>query len=229
MTLVFPVKRFNPTSLKVGIVGAAVSGGRSVGGVEPLGEFSGGGLWSIEFGAAILNARDNMMTWRALEAALDNGAAPIIVPLGDRRNQPIVSKAPGTVAFSDLSLFDDATSWTPLEVDAVTNADASLRATRISFTYTGLPLIGGEHFSILHAVWGWRLYRIIRIISLVGDVYTVDIRTPLRAAVASGTPLNFESPRCVCRVDGDITALLDMLRFGTGGPAKFIETFQAID
>jgi hypothetical protein len=227
--LVFPTRLFNPTSLRVRPIGAAASGGRSMAGIEQLGALSGGGLWSITFGEVNLWAREKFMAWRALEAALDSGATPILVPLGDRRHAPVTSP-PVSLAFDDDALWDDGSGWTASEVTATTTADAALRATSLTFAFAGpVDLVGGEFLSVLHAGGlGWRLYQIVRLTDNGGGSYTAVIRTPLRAAVASGTPLNFEAPRCVCRLDGDPGTVLDMLRFGAGGPVSFVETFPSL-
>jgi hypothetical protein len=96
----------------------------------------------------------------------------------------------------------------------------------MTFNFTAAkPLLGGEHFSPAPGDWGWRLHRISRVVSGglgSGDSTVVQIRPPLRGAVASGTHLNFESPRCVMRVDGDLSETLSLLRFGKA-QARFVE------
>lgn len=62
---------------------------------------------------------------------------------------------------------------------------------------SGAALLGGEHFSIDHPVKGWRLYRIGRVLDVAGDVHTVEIEPPLRAAVTAGETAEFDLPRCV--------------------------------
>lgn len=229
--LVFPTRLFNPNSLRIRLTGGAVTGGRSLGGGAQYGEMSGGGLWAATFGEVNLDDRALMMAWQALEAALQNGAAPIIVPLWDRIHQPI-NPTLTSVPFDDTTLWDDTVAWDQAEVDAEVTSPANLRATQLSFTFSApKPLIGGEHFSILHgANKGWRMYRVTRVVSGgagSGDATTVQFEPPLRAAVANDTPLNFDTPRFVARVDGDISALIDFLRFGRGPGASFVECFPA--
>lgn len=224
--LVFPVRLFAPQSMTPPrLIGAAASGGVSMGGVTQLGVLHGGGFWEIAFGEVSLWTRETMLAWRALEAALDNGATPVIVPLGDRKHQPVTSP-PSSLAFDDDSIWDDGTSWMAAEVSCDLDGDHDLRATTLAIEYEGdVPLVGGEYFSILHAEVGWRLYQVIRVSE---DGESLTIRPPLRRAVTDGTPLNFEAPRCVCRLDGDLATVLEMLRFGRGGPARFVETFATV-
>jgi hypothetical protein len=70
------------------------------------------------------------------------------------------------------------------------------------------PLIGGELFSVEHAAWGWRVYRITRI---DGDVIT--FRPPLREAMAAGAALEFDTPRCQMRLAASTSNLTNMGRF----------------
>ena len=65
-------------------------------------------------------------------------------------------------------------------------ADCPLRATIISLEMISGALQGGEHFSIVHPVCGWRKYRVSR----VGEG-TAEIRPPLREAILAGTSLYF--------------------------------------
>lgn len=66
---------------------------------------------------------------------------------------------------------------------------------------SGPALIGGEHFSIDHPVKGWRLYRIVQVVDVAGDVHSVTIEPPLREAVAAAETAEFDAPRCVMTLD----------------------------
>jgi hypothetical protein len=54
----------------------------------------------------------------------------------------------------------------------------------------------------------------------------VDFRPPLREAIVAAdspsTLLNFDSPRCLMRADGDFSETVDMQRFGKA-TARFVE------
>lgn len=229
--LVFPPRLFRPQTVLPVLTGGAVSGGRNLGGTAQYGEMSGGGLWQIEQrGITILN-REIFMAFRALASAARNGATPLIVPVEDRKHQPINPKLT-TTPFDDLTLWDDTVAWDQAEVDAIVTTAAALRATTLHFTYTGPKrLVGGELLSALHGGnKGWRLYSADQIVSGglgTGDATVINISPPLRAAVGVDTPLNFDSPRCVCRVVGGLPALYNRLdRTGTAD-AVFEECFPA--
>lgn len=224
-SLVFPTRLFAPSSIQPRLVGQAVGGGASLSGEAQLAEVGGGGRWVVEFGDSNLLTREKVLAWRRFVAAADGGATSLLVPLGDRRHQPVNSHYAGSDAFGTDTWAADESAWTAEEVTASASA-AALGATALTFTFTGpKPLLGGEHFSIHHATWGWRLYRVTRVVSGGsggGGSTSVQVRPPLREAIGTSTPLNFESPRCLMRVDGDLSETLDMLRFGRA-TARFVE------
>lgn len=226
-SLVFPTRLFGPTSLQARLVGQAITGGVSLSGEAQFADVGGGGRWVIDFGESALWTPDKVLAWRRFVAAADGGAQWLIVPLADRLHQPLTPKYTGTDTFGTATWVADVTAWTAEEVTATTSADAALGATSMTFDFTApQALVGGEHFSILHATLGWRLYRVSRVISggAVGSAVSTQVkfRPPLREAAASGAALNFESPRCVMRVDGDISESLEMLKRGKA-QARFIE------
>lgn len=226
-SLVFPTRLFGPTSLQARLVGQAITGGVSLSGEAQFADASGGGRWVVEFGETALWTREKVLAWRRLVAMLDGGAAPILIPLADRRHQPVNPKYIGADTFGQDTWVADRTAWTAAEVTAVTTATAALGATSLSLNLTApLALLGGERFSILHATQSWRLYEVGRVKTggTVGSAVatTIDIRPPLREAVASSAALNFESPRGTFRVDGDISETLSMLRLGKAS-ARFVE------
>lgn len=225
-SLVFPTRLFAPTSLQVRLVGQAITGGASLSGEAQFAEVGGGGRWVADFGEAALWTREKVLAWRRFVAAADGGATALLVPLADRRHQPVSNPYTGGDTFGTDTWVADESVFTAAEVTATTTASAALSATQLSFSYTApKPLLGGEHFSIHHPTWGWRLYIVSQVLAGgagTGDATTVKIRPPLREAAPSGTALNFESPRCVMRVDGDLSETLSMLRFGKA-QARFIE------
>jgi hypothetical protein len=226
-SLVFPTRLFGPSSLQARLVGQAITGGVSLSGEAQFADAGGGGRWVVDFGDTSLWTREKVLAWRRLAAMTDGGAAPIIVPLGDRRHQPVNPKYTGTDTFGTDTWVSDVTAWTAEEVTAVTTADAAISATSLSLNLTApLQLLGGEKLAILHTTTSWRLYEVGRVKTggTVGSAVatTIDIRPPLREAVGSGHALNFESPRCVMRVDGDMSETLSQLKFGKAS-ARFIE------
>lgn len=225
-SLVFPTRLFAPPSLQVRLLGQAITGGASLSGEAQFAEVGGGGRWVADFGEACLWTREKVLAWRRFAAAADGGATSLLVPLADRRHQPLNNPYTGPDAFGLDTWVSDESDWTAAEVTAPASA-AALGATALSFAYTApKALLGGEHFSIHHATWGWRLYRVSRVVSggTVGSAVStsVEVRPPLREAIAASTPLNFESPRCLMRVDGDVDCTVEQLRFGNAS-ARFVE------
>lgn len=229
--LVFPARLFRPQTVTPQLIGGAVTGGVSAGGVSQYADMSGGGLWQIEQRGITLRDRETYMAFRALSSAARNGATAMIVPVEDRKHQPINAKLT-TTPFDDTSLWNDAVAWDQAEVDAIVTSTAALRATTLHFTYAApKALVGGELFSILHGGnKGWRLYSVDQLVSGglgTGDATVVNISPPLRAATAIDTPLNFDSPRCVCRVVGGLAALWNRLDRVGPADAVFQECFPA--
>lgn len=225
-SLVFPTRLFAPTSLQPRLVGQAITGGASLSGEAQFADVGGGGRWVIDFGESALWTREKVLAWRRFVAAADGGAQSLLVPLADRRHQPVSNPYTGADTFGTDTWVADASAWTAEEVTATTTVDAALGATSLTMNFTAaLALLGGEHFSRLHATYGWRLYNVTRVTAGGagdGGSTTIQFRPPLREAIASGSALNFESPRCVMRVDGDLSETVSMLRFGKAR-ARFVE------
>lgn len=233
---VFPTRMFNPPSLRVRLTGAALDGGRSLAGEAQFADLSGGGRWVAEFGETNLWRREKVLAWRRFAAAIDGGAAQVLVPLADRRHQPLVNPLTTPDPFGLATWVEDETDWTPDQVTAEVTADADAGATELAFTFDApLPLLGGEHFSILHPTWSWRLYRVSRVKSGgagSGDATVIDFRPPLREAIVAAespaTLLNFDSPRCLMRATGDVDPTIELLRFGRA-EATFEEAGRPAD
>gem|GEM_PF-706908 len=171
-----------------------------------------------DFGDISLMTREARLMYRRFVAAADGGAQSLIVPIADRLHQPLVAKYTGADTVGLDTWVSDVTAWSNTEVTATTTADMALSATSCTFNFTApKALLGGELFSVLHATKGWRLYRISRVVSggTVGSAVStvVQFRPPLREAATSGAALNFESPRCVMRIDGDVSETMQAFRF----------------
>lgn len=230
--LTFPTVLFAPNGLKASLIGGTVSGGQALSGISQFAMTSGGPMWSFTFGDALLLTKEKLNTWEAIAAATDNGATPFVVPVAQRRRQPfLTSKLPDGVSDSDASTFSDGALWTMSEITASIVGSAALRATRLNISITGgVPLIGGELFTAWGLTKGQRMHIITRVIAqdLEANTATIDIRPPLREALSADTPLDFDNPRCVMRVNGDMGAQVDLLRFGKGS-VSFVETFAPVE
>lgn len=229
MPYVFPTRLFNPGTIKPGLIGAQQAGGRSLSGIVQNADLSGGGYWTVEFGEIALLGRAKVLAWRRLAAALAGGGTSVDVPLADRRHQPIAAAYTGTDTYG-LNTYEDDAFWLPgagEQISVFSFGGGLARDTTISFI-TATTLLGGEHFTMQdNTNFTYRLHRITRIISHVGNDYVAEIRPPLRVNSYFGQPMNFDSPRCTMRLDGDMEATLEMLRFGKAS-VRFLEDFPPV-
>lgn len=173
----FPTDLLRPRTERWRLAGVTLSGGVSVGGMSPVARTDGGGLWVCEQ-SFLLATPAQRKAARALLAQLDGGAATIAIPrfVGD--------DGPGGV-------------W---EMDYSAAASAALRATTATVSVTtGLPLTGGESFSITHPTRGRRIYDVATAGALTAGEQTITFRPPLREAVTTEA-LDFRAPSCVMRL-----------------------------
>jgi hypothetical protein len=184
---------FNFTDQDVRRVGSVTDGGASLSGINDPIESDGGGYWRADFTNGTARTREQGLAWRAITEGLDNGATAINVLICERLFQPV--NAFVTVTHSDGTPFSDDSEYASSGAD-YTAASAALRATTLTIAGDSeQALLGGELFSIQHATWGWRLYRVIKI-----NGNAITIRPPLREAIDDATPLEFDRPRCQMRL-----------------------------
>jgi hypothetical protein len=217
------------------LVGVARSGGRSASGIFTMSRSDGGGLWSVGFRSIALRTADHVRAYEAVTTAMAEGSRPIVVPICDRRHFPAPTfegnllYSWSSVPHSDDSLFSDGTGYSQSVVVIATSGTTALRATQINLgiDFAGV-LHGGELFSIDHTVLGWRMYRIIEIVSQTATAATVKIEPPLREAVANNTPVEFDLPRCIMQLASPADLTLEMRRFGNPS-ISFVESFLPLD
>ncbi|HWW11376.1 MAG TPA: hypothetical protein VN018_02585 [Brevundimonas sp.] len=173
--------------------GVAINGGVSVGGVSRLTRTDGGGLWVGEQ-SFLLTEPVQIKTARALEGLMDGGSGLIVAWSFEEPFAPAGAEASLT-PYSDGSAFSDGGMFVTAPTGTTLAADAALRATVLSVTMEVGALQGGEQFSIVHPVMGWRRYRVVRV-----EGGQVTIRPPLREASSAGAVLRFDRVGCVCRL-----------------------------
>lgn len=214
--LVFPTCALGIYAKDVRIETARISGGVSLSGIEDVIATDGGGRWVAEADSIALHTREKVMMLRAFEAATGGGIYPFVFPICDARHQPTRGKQ--KVPHSDGTSFQDDSLYSSTDCEVYVAADAPLRATQIQLEIVSLgkPLIGGERFTIDHPTWRHRAYQIGRIISQDESAAVVQFHTPLREAVPAGTPVDFNNPRFVARIDGRMSAPLTNPKFATG-------------
>lgn len=222
--LVFPTWRFPFRSKDFDVDQALISGGRALNGDEDTIAADGGGRWFADLGDADLYSRDRVMLWRAFKSAIRYGAIPFVFPVCDIRHQP--SNGPASVSHSDGSSFSDDSLYDSEDCTAELSAGAALRATQITLTMLlGKPLIGGERFTIDHPTMRHRCYQIGLVLAQTATTATVQFHPPLREAADAGAPVDFNSPRCVVKLDGAMPAPLSGPRWASGS-VRFVEDFS---
>lgn len=220
MPKLFSPSIFAPDGIEADLERRVISGGTALNGEEDVIATDGGGRWFFELTEPYLDDVPVAKAWRASAAYLDGGARPIIVSLCDCRYQP--TSGFSQVPHSDGAPFSDDSEYTQGSASVTLAASAALRATSIQVEIESLPedLIGGEKFSIRHATMLDRWYEIAE----VRDDGWLTIRPPLREATPAGAELNFDDPRCVMRLDGEMRSPTTLGFIDSPG-ARFVEHF----
>lgn len=215
MTALFPRELLREKVHSWNLAGVAATPGDTGNSVSVLTRSDGGGFWKCSMGdvslsgngAAVGKQRQRLSTllWRAVRQICNGGVAPIVVWRNDTLFRPWPSGVDQTVGqdiphLEDAVLFDDGTGYYQSTIDIAAGA-GELRGTalNIALNYAG-QLVGGESFSIQHPTMDWRVYEIatVSMSSAVDGVITFN--PPLREAVANGTALEFDRPRCKMRL-----------------------------
>lgn len=236
----WPFRLLKPRKQKPYRIGSAKLGPVAADGVQQqVTRTDGGGIWRFDCAFNVYSI-DEVRALRAWASFLDNGARPFIMPLVDLRFAPRdlvgdVLRKPEPMAASP-DYFGEVAAYapSPIVVAEIIQA-ATLRATSVRIQIDqGATLKGGEFFSILHPVSGWRLYSISHVTNeLSGGIFDVEIRPPLREAVSigSGNPVaEFDFPRCMMRLHPDSAAQMAVeitnLRVGQELNIAFVEHFE---
>ncbi len=220
MAYTWPYRLLTPLSQTSRLGGLTKKGGIFLSGFQQRARMDGGGLWTTTLDSITLDTREAVLAARAWAAHLQGGT-PFIMPLWDiaMAPRPIVSGAfakpvaPADPTYGDWFGYSpdfDA----PLIVSEVDN-DALLRAPQVSLRITeGSAVYGGMTFSIEHETWGWRSYRVERVLSVSpgpGDAmdYLCDIQSPLREAINEGDAVEWDVPRVLMMATEETIAALE--------------------
>ncbi|GAM06319.1 hypothetical protein [Novosphingobium sp. MBES04] len=217
---VFPASLFSPNGNEPYLDRRVISGGVSLSEDETLIGTDGGGRVVVEFSDFDLDDTEVARAWDAIDAYMDGGLRAIIVPLCDTPHQPAFSYE--AVAHGDGSSFSDESLYSTPGSDVSLAADAGLRATSIEIDIAALNGIPMGWFSINHPTWRHRCYKVAEIISQTDTSATISIRPPLREAATAGTAIDFATPRCTMRIDGEMRAPRTM-GYAEGGDLRFVE------
>ena len=191
----YPFDLLPPGSERWRLTSVAISGGVRVSAGTGLARTDGGGFWTCWMNEIELVTRAQIKAARALEAVLDGGVAPIVVPAC------VWAFSPELVVHADGASFVDGSLYQTSPVASAMAEAAALRATVLLVSFDGgVPLEAGERFSIVHALKGKRLYTVARVQKVEPGGYRIEIRPPLREAVGVGVDLDFSTPGCVMQL-----------------------------
>lgn len=222
---VFPTCVFAPNGNEPFLDRRVISGGTALSGDDTLIGTDGGGRVVVEFNDFDLDEPEVARAWDAIDAYMDGGLRPMIVPLCDGAMQPAFH-FDGVPHSDDTPFSDESLYGTPGAVVTLA-ADAPLRATIIQID---IELLNGDPlgwFSIDHATWRHRAYKVAEIIAQTATTATISIRPPLREATSAGAALDFANPRCTMRIDGEMRAPRTM-GYADGQPLRFVEFMARI-
>jgi hypothetical protein len=238
----FPRALLRERSHAWNIAGNTMAPGQTGAGVMTIGRSDGGGYWTCTMSAVSLSGRKGIgdigrdrpkfstLLWRAVRQVCAGGVNVIVVPRNDALFRPFPSGASefGLIRHSDGTPFDDGTGYYQPVIDVITYDAAALRATTLGLQLLNAgPLVGGESFSINHPTVGWRLYEIATVDYVDAAHAVVTFNPPLREAVASGTDVEFDRPRCTMRLAnaGAMDLSVQPWTFNSAD-ASFVEAFQ---
>lgn len=186
----------------------------------------GGGFWTVSLNDIQLWERSHALLWRAIRQIAAGGVNPLVVSRSDQL-QPWPSGAPyGVISFDDGMLFDDGAGFDQVVIDVVTSGAAARRATSLVLKLNVCgDLLGGESFAIAHPTFGWRMYEIATVLPVDVTHVAVTFNPPLREAVADGTAVEFDRPRCVMKLQTSSAMDLNLTVLpNSRSTAKFVET-----
>lgn len=199
----WPLAEFPVSSLRWRLEQGLVAAPRSLAGPPSVGSLSGGGWWTAELRGSLLETPEEFEAWWALEAEAEGGLGRFTVPF----------------------LAPEFAGGAPRSI--LTSEPAALRATQLHLdTQAGAPPVAGQHFSFFHG-GAWRLYRIKRVLSVVGSARVVAVQPPLRAAIGDGAGAEFANPRCLMQAVDDPAWTPEVLGDWSARPAAlFVENFD---
>jgi hypothetical protein len=221
MTIAFPRALLRERSHSWNLAGVAFMPGQNALSVASVARSDGGGFWICSMADVQLSGikgttlpdrkrqRAATLLWRAVRQVADGGVVPLVVPRNDALFRPWPAGVPQGLApgvpHSDGTLHSDDTGYYTSGIDiAAADVDGFVyprRSTTLRVDISvAAALVGGESFSILHPIVGWRLYEIATVDYLEDTLAEITFMPPLREAVAPATPLEFDRPRCVMRL-----------------------------
>lgn len=197
----------------------------TLGGIIQVRNSNGGGFWRARLDTVQLRNKSQLMAWQAEEVRLQGGLGPVELPAHfcgqppwplDDDGDPITTVPPGG--------FGDGFPNNPI-IRIRVSEDVAARAVVVPVVIDrGDFLVNGVHFSYYDpTLYGWRLYRVVMVLSGSGG-YNLTIWPPLRTALAADTVLQFMLPRCVMKLASSSSMDLPIeLRRRADPSADFVE------
>ncbi|XKM40322.1 hypothetical protein A4U53_030790 [Rhizobium ruizarguesonis] len=223
--LEWPFCLLTPSQVQANVVAFTRSGGKSLGGVEPVTR-TDLGFWSVDYtGVVIQNRyRDQWRAWQAVRTQIGGRAGLIAVrvpaslsaPYASGRFEPLISLPHG-----DDTSFGDETLYEQNAISVVTDGSTPIGATsiRLRIINAATDLVG-VRFSFNHA-----LYETGPVIAVDGDIWTVPITPSVRELIPPGSDLEFDRPTCLCHLADDrgMDVTQDAITKGTKPNVSFVE------
>lgn len=179
------------------------SGGKSLGGVEPVVR-TDLGFWTIDYtGIVVQNRyRNQWKIWQAIRQKLGGRSGLIAVRVPSSLSAPYASghfEPASETPHDDDTPFDDDTEYLQGAISVVTVGVTPLAATTIKLRIIKAEAdLVGVRFSYNHA-----LYETGPAIEIDGDTWTVPISPSVRELIPDGADLNFDRPTCLCHLTED--------------------------
>lgn len=199
----WPFCLLTPRQVQANVVPFTRSGGKSLGGAEPVTR-TDLGYWSIDYQSIAMRNRyrDQWKAWQAIRQKLGGRSGLIAVRVPSSLSAPYLSgkfEVSTDHSHSDQSLFDDDTPYEQSAISVVVDANAPIASTTIRMRIIkASPDLVGVRFSYNHA-----LYETGPVLEVDGNVWTVSISPSVRELIPSGADLNFDRPTCLCHLSDD--------------------------
>lgn len=185
--------------------GGVKKGPDSVSQLQLLDTLDGGPIWEARYAMIPVYCRSRILAAQAIQGLAMQGVGLFRVwryP-GDRSPSPgLVDGVP----FSDGATFSDGSLFAGVSMAASMVAAAELFDSVVEIT-ADQPLEAGMEFSLFDAAAGWRMHRIVRVLSEDGEAIVAEIIPPLRFDVIEGQYVDFVDPSCTMRMTNASTFL----------------------
>ncbi len=199
----WPSCLLRPQQVQANVVAFTRSGGKSLGGVEPVTR-TDLGHWAIDYSGIVIQNRnrDQWKTWQAIRQKLGGRSGLIAVPVRASLSAPYASghfEPTIELPHDDGMFFDDDTGYEQGAITVVSEGLTPIGATTINLRIIKAAAdLVGVRFSYKHA-----LYETGPVMNVDGDVWTLPISPSVREQIPAGATLEFDRPTCLCHLSDD--------------------------